>query len=290
MSHANPSRRHDITIERLSRPTRTGESDPLLSKTVESVLVPLVDRAALDPEHWHTIPNYELAIRFIAPSAPSRSPAFEVRRASDVDSAYRYRYEHHTDTLTCWSHDELEHPNLSESSELPTDPEDLARLVTIVLRKRPETTVPSATAPTQATGAQYLAPPDFPPHGPISLAVAEILRHITTNWFGGRETAWSTPIRLLYAFLGSITFFAMQALVLLRFEVISSLFPPLDSAVFLTPLQIVLLIILPLAIIFAVISAYIDRQHGPVRLFLGGFLLPYLPWSLTVLVTWGLTK
>ena len=299
MNPSNPQRPDTIIIEMVSRPSRIDESVPLLPNTAESVLIPLLKRASLDPESWHTIPGYDLAIRFIAPNAPPHATGFEIRAASNADATHRYRYQYRTDTLSCWTHDQVEHPNLSLPTELPTDPETLARLITIVLRTRPETTDPIAAGATRLPDTQYLAPPDSPPHGPISHAVADIVRHIATNWFGGRETAWTRPTRLFYAFLGSVTFFAMQALVILRFEHLlrgsssdqsgqATPSAPLDDQFFVGPLGTTLLII-PLSVIFAFISAYVDRQHGPVRLYLGGFLLPYLPWSLTVLVTAALS-
>ena len=303
MSPSNPQRPDTIIIEQVSRPSRFDESVPLIPNAVVSVLIPLLKCASLDPESWHTIPGYDLAIRFIAPNVPSRATAFEIRSASNADATRRYRYQYRTDTLTCWGHDQLEHPNLSVPSELPTDPEALARLVATVLRTRPETTEPITAGATRLPDTQEFAPPDSPPHGPVGHAVADIIRHVTTNWFGGRETTWTRPTRLFYAFLGSITFFAMQALVILRYEHLLraassdqsaqgqapvALSAQFDDQFFVGPLGTTLLII-PLSVIFAFISAYVDRQHGPVRLYLGGFLLPYLPWSLTVLVTAALS-
>lgn len=288
MSPSNPQRPDAIIIEQVSRPSRAGEDVPLLPSALESVLIPLLKSASLDPENWHTIPSYDLAVRFIAPCLPSRATAFEIRAARDTDSSHRYRYDPQTDTLTCWSHDQMSHPNLSSSPQLPNDPQQLARLITVVLRTRPETIEPSMIARAHPGEFEHLpSPPDAPGYRPLSYALADVIRHITHNWFGGRETTWGRPTRLLYAFLGSFTFFAMQTVVIYVYEQVretSSTQQPLVDQFFLAPWQIGALMII-LSVIFAVISAYIDRQHGPVRLYLGGFLLPYLPWSLTVLVT-----
>ena len=293
MSPSNPQHPDTIIIEQVSRPSRIGENVPLLPRTVESVLLPLLRSASLDPENWHTIPSYVLAIRFIASVAPARATGFEIRHVSAADSSQRYRYDYPLDTLTCWSHDQLEHPNLSVPSQLPTHPEALARLITTVLRTRPETLGPIAAVHTSVPETRHLVPSSPPNHGPLSYGFANVIRYISTNWFGGQETNWRLRYRILCAFLGSFTFFAMQALVILRYEHLlrnpsadQSTFQSaqFEDQFFVGPLGIGLLMI-PLSIIFAFISAYVDRHHRPGRLYLGGFLLPYLPWSLIVFVT-----
>ena len=291
MSASNQHRADTFVVERLVRPDRSGEPVPLVGSGVEQVLRPLVTSAARDPQNWHSISGYGVAIRVLPSSGVSRGTSFEIRTSSALGSIHRYRYEADADTLSCWDYEEVVHPNLNAQRELPNDPEELAFLVAALFRAKPES-IEASSVPGQEFSAESRVGSEGRAYGPLTYAFADIVRHVTVNWFGGRETTWGRPLRLLYAFLGSVTFFAMQSVIILRDERFVPYFTvqtegrdPATSAqgLFLTVEELLVLIVF-LCGMFAVISGYIDRQHGPVRLYLGGFLLPYFTWSLIVLI------
>lgn len=266
----------------------------VVGSRVEHVLRTLIASATRDPHNWHAIPDYDLEIRILQLLDRSATVAFEIRTSSNRAPVHRYRYAATADTLSSWDYESIVHPNLTAHQELPDAPDKLAHVLAALFRARPESIEPSGL-PSRKLAPESLAAPEHPGFGPLSYAFADIVRHVTANWFGGRETTWSLPRRLFYAFLGSLTFFAMQSVVILRDE---RLVPYLtvqpegrdpasgEPSLFLAVQGVALLLVL-LSAMFASISGYVDRQHGPARLYLGGFLLPYFTWALIVLVNSG---
>lgn len=291
MSATNQHKPDTFVVERHARPVRVGHPVPLLASRVEHVLRALLTSAMRDPHNWHAVPGYDLAIRVMLLSDCPTGVAFEIRSSSKQASVHRYRYSVSANTLGCWDYEQVVHPNLTANEDLPSDPEKLAHLIAAIFRARPES-IETSTIPSPGLEPERAVTTERPGFGPLSYAFTDVVRHITANWFGGRETTWSRPLRLFYAFLGSFTFFAMQSFVLRYDKSFTDVFtsqtngqsPDSHQPSFLLSVDDLSIILIALSALFAFISGYIDRQHGPVRLYLGGFLLPYFIWALIVFV------
>ena len=93
-----------------------------------------------------------------------------------------------------------------------------------------------------------------------------------------RAAGWKGPRRFLFTLAGSITFFlfwtayvigSTKGFYSLEFNLVTATFLGLS---FVGPLW------------FAGITAWKVQSYGPVRLFLSGFLLPYLLWTLVAIM------
>ena len=283
MSTAHP---HTFVREALERPSRTTGVLPVLSPGAKASLKALLEAAAHYPNEWHTWPGFPLSVRFLSLHEAGEITSFAIRKHDPEHLVARFRYERRTNTLTAWTHDEIKHPNLESDKDLPTEPAKLAPFVASVIRQHPEITHPFSVT-TSPTAYAQPAPADAPSApGPISYAFSDVIRHLTSHWFGGQPVRWLWPKRFFFAFLGSITLFAITWIVphalssakptkLLLFDESPSPFPTVDQGLFASFTTITLVLVIIVSGVFAWITTIVDRRHGPLRLYLAGFLLPY---------------
>jgi len=125
--------------------------------------------------------------------------------------------------------------------------------------------------------------------GPVSYAFSDIVRHLTSHWLDGQPIRWSwpKPIQFFLSFLGSITLFAIMVMALflswpkdrLLDEGLSIQGGGDDLELFAT-FPVIVIPVIVVSCIFSLIITIVDRKHGPIRLYLGGFLLPYFVGTL----------
>ena len=84
-------------------------------------------------------------------------------------------------------------------------------------------------------------------------------------------------LRFFYAFIGAVTFFAAFYAYHLLPLARSLLLDPILKAI--APVIVAIGLILA-SLWFAWIVAFADNQHGPIRLYLSGFVLPLLVWTI----------
>ena len=106
---------------------------------------------------------------------------------------------------------------------------------------------------------------------------SEILRRLIDHWFGPRAYGWGVYRRLVFALAGGATFFLAWSV-----HIVGSTGVALVPDLFAATLLIMTVVGVLGAVWFAGLTAWKDLNYGPVRLYLSGFLLPYLVWSLVV--------
>ena len=117
-----------------------------------------------------------------------------------------------------------------------------------------------------------------PGRAPGFAGISGLAHRIVDHWFSPRARGWTWSRRFFFTLSGSITFFLFwTAYVVGSTEGFDSLEWNLVIATFLG----VSVVGSPW---FAGITAWKDLNYGPVRLFLSGFLLPYLVWTLVAIM------
>ena len=104
----------------------------------------------------------------------------------------------------------------------------------------------------------------------------EILRRILDHWFGPTAHEWPWYRRFVFALAGSATFVLAWSVHVVGSTGLASV--PDLAATF----PIIAVVGVLGAVWFAGLVAWKNLNYGPIRLYLGGFLLPYLVWSLVV--------
>ena len=273
---------HHVVIEKVGRPNRIVEPLPPISPSVTKALRELLDAASHATDFWHTIPEFPLALRILPPIGSDAALAFEIRTADQRGTVQRFRYEPGTRTLWASDQDSHVHPEIFVPPDLPKEPHRLGRCLTALVYHHPEIVrrVELRATPTRDPDSSSAGQEQNRP-GPVSFAVTDLIRHLTGHWFTGHHAAPGRLARFTIALAGSLTFVVIQAAVL------AAQFPewirglvrptgPLDSdySMFVPPW--VLVPVIPLiAAGFASLTSCLNHQHGPVRIYLGGFLLPY---------------
>ena len=287
----NPATRKFL-IEHQPNPERSADCVPVVPPGVERSLRAFLEAASLARNEWHTMPGYKLALRIVACNEPENTIAFDLCESPHTFTARRFRYDARSQTISTPPTEPVEHLELVAHRELPDDPDELARVIATLVRDTPaflqllETGAPAGHSHKASTPILTL---DTRRPGPVNHAVSDILRHLTSHWFGGRHVDWRFPRRFLCAFFGSAFVFTAQSFVYsARFPIFfSSELRPFQARAtdseLLAELPVQIVILAVFSVSFAGITAVVDHQHGPVRLFLGGFLLPYL---VIALLTW----
>lgn len=109
--------------------------------------------------------------------------------------------------------------------------------------------------------------------------VAKVFNRVLDHWFGPTACEWHWSRRFAFTLAGSITFFLAWSVHIYGVTGVASV-PDLRIAA-------TLFLVVSTAVgatWFAGLTAWKDLSYGPVRLYLSGFLLPYLVWSLIVIM------
>ncbi|MDE0520720.1 MAG: hypothetical protein OXH79_02055 [Boseongicola sp.] len=270
---------------------------PVVDPGMGHSLKAFLEKAALDLNNWHIMPEYNLAFRFLVGSGPARHITFEITESTHSVPAHQFRYDLRSNTIFLPPSRPVDHPEIEAHRMLPGVPDQLARVIATLVHDDPtflqgvESGIAVGQSRLKANGPSgqvqgHVADQVQGYIGPVTHAFSDIVRHLTSHWFGGRQVDWDFSRRFACAFFGSATLVVGQATVYsARFpEWFSQEIRPFGPR----PGDITLLVNLPsllglmtvLAICFAGMAAAVDQQHGPVRLFFGGFLVPYLVLTL----------
>ena len=294
MSAEIPPQSRRFVFEKRARPERSPEPLSIIKASVASSLRALIEAAMLAPNDWHTLPGYGLALRVMSSDQASPVIAFEIRLSQHGDRSHRFQYDPRGKLLVLWNHDQIVHSELKSHRELPNDARDLGHMVATLIRQEPELVDALHSPVSKSPCAQSSGPQNVRRgYGPLSFAFADILRHLTGHWFGGRGVDWGFWKRFPMALLGSMTFFGTLALRLsaetpdwLRSGEGLTADQAGDAALMESTTGMVVLFF-AVSAFFAVINSWVDQQHGPVRLYIGAFLLPFFLWVLVSSINIG---
>ena len=230
------------------------------------------------PGDWHRLPKSSFALRAIPTFRPARLTRFEIRR-DDRAGLYRYEYDFRRNVLTYRRDNQVEHSEINPEHGLPNDPLEFALMVVASIRADPDSHAPDDFLGAAASRAKAMYT-DSPAHGPLQDAVASIVDRMANQWFGPKAFEWEWRKRLGVALAGSGTFFG----VLYTFVVLDP-----DSKYEWIRLSssgedvipgVIYLGLAVMTFFFAWLVSWKNHSQGPIRLYLGGFLLPYLVWVL----------
>lgn len=247
----------------------------------EGALAAFLQSVWMAPGDWHRLPGPKttLAIRAVPDMRAAGTTCFELRCDSSPEKLRRYEYDSSTDFLTCWINRQTSHSGITSNHGIPTGPEQFALMVSAFLRvdydSRSPDNIPRSV--NTSSGDLRAEPPAF---APLPSAIANIIDRIAHQWFNSTSYTWNLIKRVLIALAGSLTFFGtFFAYVVLdpdsKREWLRILHSGEDTFPVLIPLILVIV-----AIWFAWLNGYKNLGHGAIRLYLGGFLLPYLVWAL----------
>ena len=109
---------------------------------------------------------------------------------------------------------------------------------------------------------------------PKYTGISDLAHRFVDHWFAPVDKNWKWYSRFPFTLAGSTTFFVFWVVYVLV----------VAKAVDYLEFNFVPAIILGLSVVgplwFSVITTWADMRHGPIRLFLSGFLLPYFIWTL----------
>ena len=117
-----------------------------------------------------------------------------------------------------------------------------------------------------------------PEHVPRGTTLGHLAHRIIDHWFAPRAKGWHWFKRGSFTFAGGMTFFVFwSAYIVGATEGLKS--PDIESVSW---------SFLGISVVgslwFAGLTAWKDLSYGPARLFLSGFLLPYLVWTLVAIM------
>ena len=285
MHSSNDSLDRSVEIEAFGSPEHETKELPSLDFPSLDALTPFLRRVWGAPERWHRLPEYDLSVRALRSQGGHQTISFETRDIGSRNNVRTYRYDSTRGVLTWWDNDEIEHPRLPLHDRLPIEDPALSFPLAIVAfaRARPEVHLTTLGYP-GAPVVEHLDTPAAPSMpSPAQLVYADFLRRLTDQWFGPVAPDWGKAKQLLVALIGSGTFFVMLALFVLIKDPIWFKAILVESELF-APAYFSVLIIIALPGFFAWITSWGRQKPGPVRLYLSGFLLPYLIWTLLSLL------
>ena len=219
---------------------------------------------------WHRLPGDELVLRALPMYGILGDICFEIESPRHPGVVRRFLYERVRGILVV------------QGSHFPESDSDSDRSGHV------ELFVDSALR-IIAAREQGPAPPDFRPRvevpesfapnpAPGCAGIFDLAHRFVDHWFAPRARGWTWRKRFLFTLAGSITFFLFWT----GYVVGST--AGLHSFEF----NLVTVTFLGLSVVgspwFAGITAWKDQSYGPVRLFLSGFLLPYLVWTLVAIM------
>lgn len=271
-----------VEVEAFGNPERGAKGLPVLDSRSLDALTSFLRRVWADSEKWHRLPEYGLSIRALQSQRGHQALCFETRDADSRNNVRRYRYEFGRGVLTWWNNDEVEHklpcdlfPNEDPNPSFPL-------VIVAFARERPEALL---TIPDHSTVSVFRQDPPavLSAPSPAQVFVADFFRRLTAHWFGPTAPHWGRVMQWLITLTGSLTFFIFMAVLLYTTE--PTWFKAyLADPVMFAPAPVLSMIIIFLSFFFAWLASWGRRSPGPVRLYLGGFLLPYFVWTLLSLV------
>ena len=285
MHTSNDSRARSVEVEAFGHPEYETKALPSLDFPSLDALTPFLQRIWAAPERWHRLPEYNLSIRALWSRDGFQTISFEIRDAGSRSNVRAYRYDSACGVLTWWSNDELEHPKLLPHDRLSMEDPTLSFPLVIVacVRARPEVHLTPLGHPGTPVPEHTGIPPALSVPSPAQFVYTDFLRRLANQWFGPAAPRWGKVRQFLVALTGSGTFFAMLAVFVLLEDLVWFKTILVEPELF-APAYILVPSIIALSGFFAWITSWGRQKPGPVRLYLSGFLLPYLIWTLLSLV------
>ena len=158
--------------------------------------------------------------------------------------------------LRRWSNSAVHHYQLQPECHLPHNSDDMALSVVAL--------------------AHVFSEAVQPEFGSLQATLSNLIQQRANQWFGSTAEGWSRSKRFAYAFVGSLTFFLAWLIAIATPDVKKLILDPLyQTTILSTHLYFVVL-----CAWFAWLVCWKDLKYGPVRLYLSGFLLPYIVWLL----------
>jgi hypothetical protein len=253
------------------------EKKPLgeLASIDDAALADFLTFAWSAPSDWHQLPKSSLALRAIPTVRSAGTTRFEIRCHGCTGAMYRYEYDSRSNVLRYWRDNQVEHSELNPEHGLSNDPLEFALTVAAFIRAAPGSHAPDDIFGTAASLAKDVYT-DSSAHGPLQGAVARIVSRMANQWFGPKAFGWGIGRRLGVALAGSGTFFGVFfAYVILDPKSKYEWVRIISSGEDVLPL-VPLFVLLAIAGWFAWLVSWKNQSHGPIRLYFGGLLLPYL--------------
>ena len=251
-----------------------------LDSVDEGALAAFLQCAWPAPGDWHRLPGSTLALRAIPNIRETGTTCFELRCDDNPGELRRYEFDPSTSFLTCWTNRQADHPEITCKHNIPADPELFALMVAAFVHVDRDSRNPNNIPRRKTNTPNQDMRAESPAVGPLPSAIANIVDRVAHQWFSSATYKWNTVKRVLIALAGSVTFFGtFSAYIALdpdsKYEWLRMLSSGEDIIPGLLPLILVIV-----AVWFAWLNSYKNMGHGAIRLYLGGFLLPYLVWAL----------
>ena len=259
-----------------------------------AVLTTFIKRAWELPGEWHRFPKSSLALRALLNEDARRTPRFEIRNTGKSDGVCGYRCDLARRIIDSTTNGELEH--LHEDLSLSKDsrfrgkpgqsalvPDQFALTVFATIVQRPDIVRPphARTLSISPEAAGNRSTPHEP--GSIRLVFSEMMRRIMDHWTGPVAIEWSLRRRFYIASSGSLTFWSLwtgKSVVEIMSKLQIDLLLADSFRVDLLAVAFAAAWVLGLPALHGILVSWIDQQHGPIRLYLSGFLLSYFIWFL----------
>ncbi|MCY3627886.1 MAG: hypothetical protein OXG88_09620 [Gammaproteobacteria bacterium] len=292
MSPDPESKYNHLVIERLSKAERSTKKFPSFEIGVKRTLENLLKKASLEYNEWQVVPGYDLAIRLYTSCRHEKNICLEICNLNLVKKGKRYTLDLSSNTISFLSSNPNENPDIQSHVNLPDDPDQLAVYIATLLN---DNAVLSQRITSELTPLQSLLNPkkarekDDHPLATMVPTFVNVFRNKTSNWFGERTVDLNFPQRFAYSLFGTTTFFSIQSVVYTnRFydnfsKLVRDFAPRQSDLELIGGIPILIFLVSIVAYLFAFLTSRIDHQHGPVRLFFGGFLTPYVAFTL---ITW----
>ena len=231
------------------------------------------------PGDWHRLPSTFLALRAIPTFSPTVTTSFEIRLNDSPLHLYRYEFDSKNHILRYWRNNQVDCPDVNSDHGLPGDPLKFALMVAAYVREKPDFRAPDHLVDNEVFRAETTSA-DSVVNGPLQRAFAGLVARVENQWFGPRASHWGDLTRCCVALAGSGTFVGVwYAYVILdprsRYEWLRNIASGEDVIP-----GVQYIVISAIALWFAWLASWKTRGYGPIRLYFGGFLLPYLVWIL----------
>ena len=260
-----------VLVERADTVPRPREPLPLLSPVDASALRALLEKASSAPDDWYRLPGTQLAVASVSIGRAGQTIRFEIRDESSGE-VRRYHYDARYRLLTHRRNEAIEHPEIPSGHQLPSDSHRLALSVVALADSSHIPTITIAVSTDEVENER----PATRDHEGIGYAFIDLVRRVTSHWFGSDPHGWGPAKRFATAFVGSLSFFIVWLFAAISPDIRRLILDlQYQTAVLLSQVYVLLIVGW-----FAWLVSCRDQQYGPARLYLAGFLLPYFIWGL----------
>ncbi len=260
-----------VRIEDADSTPHHEESLPDQNEAIAERLAAFTTAVWTEPAAWHRVQGHNLSIRALPSHGAPGDICFEIRDTGDSREIRRYVFQPERRAILVRSNPAIEHPFDLPSEKLPTQIQGFALSIVALLDRRPSV-LPSLNP---ASGPAASASPSTQKW----TTFAEITRRILNHWFAPTARRWGWQKRFSLAFVGSVSFFLAWG------GYVISVLGAWDTPEVVHDVGGLLVLVGAFGSFwFAGLTAWKDFGHGPIRLYLSGFLLPYFVWTLMAIM------